>query len=122
MGFRHESKAGRAAAAAGFLTDRPGVCLTVSVPGFPNGLVALAEATTDCFPVVQISGSGERHIVGLKQGDYEDLDQLAAAKPFMKADYRVVRAEGIGQGVASPGYSEQEIAAMHEKRVVVSHD
>ena len=50
IGFRHETSAGNAAAAAGFLTRRPGVCLTVSAPGFLNGLVALANATTNCFP------------------------------------------------------------------------
>ena len=32
IGFRHETSAGNAAAAAGFLTRRPGVCLTVSGP------------------------------------------------------------------------------------------
>ncbi|MEV7684151.1 oxalyl-CoA decarboxylase [Streptomyces sp. NPDC088341] len=100
IGFRHESDAGHAAAAAGFLTKRPGICLTVSAPGFLNGLVALADATTNCFPMVQISGSSERHIVDLKQGDYEELDQLAAATPFAKAAYRVDRVEDIGRGVA----------------------
>ncbi|MFD7088724.1 oxalyl-CoA decarboxylase [Streptomyces sp. NPDC059896] len=100
IGFRHESDAGHAAAAAGFLTKRPGIALTVSAPGFLNGLVALADATTNCFPMVQISGSSERHIVDLKQGDYEELDQLAAAKPFAKAAYRVDRVEDIGRGVA----------------------
>jgi oxalyl-CoA decarboxylase len=100
IGFRHESDAGHAAAAAGFLTKRPGICLTVSAPGFLNGLVALANATTNCFPMVQISGSSERHIVDLQQGDYEELDQLAAAKPFAKAAFRVIRVEDIGRGVA----------------------
>ncbi|MBM4586218.1 oxalyl-CoA decarboxylase, partial [Rhodococcus hoagii] len=73
LGFRNEQAAGHAAAAAGFLTGRPGVCLTVSAPGFLNGLVALANATTDCFPMIQISGSSERSIVDLQQGDYEEL-------------------------------------------------
>jgi oxalyl-CoA decarboxylase len=100
IGFRHESDAGHAAAAAGFLTKKPGICLTVSAPGFLNGLVALANATTNCFPMVQISGSSERHIVDLQQGDYEELDQLAAAKPFVKAAYRVNRVEDIGRGIA----------------------
>jgi oxalyl-CoA decarboxylase len=100
IGCRHESDAGHAAAAAGFLTKRPGVCLTVSAPGFLNGLVALANATTNCFPMVQISGSSERHLVDLQRGDYEEMDQLAAAKPFAKAAYRVHRAEDIGRGVA----------------------
>ncbi|MCW2520402.1 MAG: oxc [Mycobacterium sp.] len=100
IGFRHESDAGHAAAAAGFLTKKPGICLTVSAPGFLNGLVALANATTNCFPMVQISGSSERHIVDLKQGDYEELDQLAAAEPLAKAAYRVNRVEDIGRGIA----------------------
>jgi oxalyl-CoA decarboxylase len=100
IGFRHESDAGHAAAAAGFLTKKPGVCLTVSGPGFLNGLVALANATTNCFPMVQISGSSERHIVDLNRGDYEELDQLAAAKPFVKAAYRVNRVQDIGRGIA----------------------
>jgi oxalyl-CoA decarboxylase len=100
IGFRHESDAGHAAAAAGFLTQRPGICLTVSAPGFLNGLVALANATTNCFPMVQIPGSGERHLVDLQRGDYEEMDQLAAAKQFAKAAFRVSRAEDIGRGIA----------------------
>ncbi|HYZ52941.1 MAG TPA: oxalyl-CoA decarboxylase [Streptosporangiaceae bacterium] len=100
IGFRHESDAGHAAAAAGFLTKKPGICLTVSAPGFLNGLVALANATTNCFPMVQISGSSERHLVDLQRGDYEEMDQLAAARPFAKAAYRVHRAEDIGRGMA----------------------
>ncbi|WP_329044972.1 oxalyl-CoA decarboxylase [Amycolatopsis sp. NBC_01488] len=100
LGFRHESNAGHAAAAAGFLTKKPGICLTVSAPGFLNGLTALANATTNCFPMVQISGSSERHLVDLKRGDYEEMDQMSAAERFAKAAYRVDRAEDIGRGVA----------------------
>ncbi|MFB7494450.1 oxalyl-CoA decarboxylase [Streptomyces sp. NPDC056161] len=100
IGFRHESDAGHAAAAAGFLTGKPGVCLTVSGPGFLNGLVALANATTNCFPVVQISGSSERGIIDLRRGDYEEIDQLATARPLVKAAYRIDRAEDIGRGLA----------------------
>ncbi len=100
VGFRHEQAAGHAAAAAGFLTQRPGICLTVSAPGFLNGLVALANATTNCFPMIQISGSSDRGTVDLQQGDYEELDQLAVAKQLAKAAYRVERPEDIGIGVA----------------------
>jgi oxalyl-CoA decarboxylase len=100
IGFRHEASAGNAAAAAGFLTKRPGICMTVSAPGFLNGLVALANATTNCFPMIQISGSSERHIVDLQRGDYEEMDQLAVAKTFAKAAYRIDRVEDIGRGVA----------------------
>lgn len=100
VGFRHEQSAGNAAAIAGFLTHKPGVCMTVSAPGFLNGLVALANATTNCFPMILISGSSDRNIVDLEQGDYEELDQMNAAKRYAKAAYRVNRPQDIGVGIA----------------------
>ena len=100
ISFRHEQHAGNAAAAAGFLTQKPGICLTVSAPGFLNGLTALSNATVNCFPMILISGSSEREIVDLQQGDYEEMDQLNAAKPYAKAAFRVLNAEDIGIGVA----------------------
>ncbi len=100
LSFRHEQNAGYAAAIAGFLTQKPGICMTVSAPGFLNGLTALAHATTNCFPMILISGSSEREIVDLQQGDYEEMDQLAIARPLCKAAYRVLHAEDIGIGVA----------------------
>ena len=100
LSFRHEQNAGYAAAIAGFLTKKPGICMTVSAPGFLNGLTALAHATTNCFPMILISGSSEREIVDLQQGDYEEMDQLAIAKPLCKAAYRILHAEDIGIGIA----------------------
>jgi oxalyl-CoA decarboxylase len=100
LSFRHEQNAGYAASIAGFLTKKPGVCLTVSAPGFLNGLTALAHATTNCFPMILISGSSEREIVDLQQGDYEEMDQLAIAKPLCKAAYRILHAADIGIGLA----------------------
>jgi oxalyl-CoA decarboxylase len=100
IGFRHEQSAGNAAAIAGYLTQKPGICLTVSAPGFLNGMVALANATTNGFPMIQISGSSDRAIVDLQKGDYEELDQMNAAKPFAKAAYRVDAPEDVGIGIA----------------------
>ncbi|MCW5634286.1 MAG: oxalyl-CoA decarboxylase [Rubrivivax sp.] len=100
ISFRHEQNAGHAASIAGYLNGVPGVCLTVSAPGFLNGLTALANATTNCFPMILVSGSSEREIVDLQQGDYEEMDQLAIAKPLAKAAYRVLHAEDIGVGIA----------------------
>ncbi|MEO8739932.1 MAG: thiamine pyrophosphate-binding protein, partial [Casimicrobiaceae bacterium] len=100
ISFRHEQNAGYAASIAGFMTRKPGICLTVSAPGFLNGLTALANATTNCFPMILISGSSEREIVDLQQGDYEEMDQLAIARPHAKAAFRVLHAEDIGVGVA----------------------
>src|SRR6516165_7012943 len=100
IGFRHEQSAGNAAAITGYLTQKPGICLTVSAPGFLNGMVSLANATTNGFPMILISGSSDRAIVDLQQGDYEELDQMAAARPYAKASYRINRAQDIGIGVA----------------------
>ena len=100
VSFRHEQNAGNAAAIAGYLTQKPGICLTVSAHGFLNGLTALANAHTNCFPMILISGSSEREIIDLQQGDYEEMDQLAMAKPFCKAAFRINKAEDIGIGVA----------------------
>ncbi len=100
ISFRHEQNAGNAAAIAGFMTGKPGICVTVSAPGFLNGLIALANATTNCFPMILISGSSEREIIDLQQGDYEEMDQLAIARPLCKAAFRVLHAEDIGVGIA----------------------
>src|ERR1700722_12230077 len=100
IGFRHEQSAGKATAIAGGLTQRPGICLTVSPPGLLNGLVARANATTNGFPMIQISGSSDREIIDLQQGDYEELDQMNAAKPYTKAAFRVNKPEDMGIGIA----------------------
>jgi oxalyl-CoA decarboxylase len=50
--------------------------------------------------MILISGSSEREIVDLQQGDYEEMDQLAIAKPLCKAAFRVLNAEDIGVGIA----------------------
>ena len=100
LSFRHEQNAGYAASIAGFLTKKPGVCLTVSAPGFLNGLTALAHATINCFPMILISGSSECEVVDLQQGDYEEMDQLAIAKPLCKAAFRVLQVQDIGIGFA----------------------
>lgn len=100
IGFRHEQSAGYAAAASGFLTQKPGICLTVSAPGFLNGLTALANATVNGFPMIMISGSSDRAIVDLQQGDYEELDQMNAAKPYAKAAFRVNQPQDLGIALA----------------------
>lgn len=100
LGFRREDAAVNAAAAAGYLNGTPGIALTVSAPGFLNGLPALAAATVNCFPMIMISGSSEREIIDLSRGDYEELDQYNAAKPFVKAAYRIDRPEDVALGVA----------------------
>ncbi len=100
ISFRHEQQAGMAAATHGYLTGKPGVLLTVSSLGFINGLTATANATVNCYPMIQISGSSEREPIDLGQGTYEGLDQLNIARPLVKAAYRVNKAEDIPTAVA----------------------
>jgi oxalyl-CoA decarboxylase len=99
VGFRHEQQAGMAAATHGFLTQTPGILLTVSSLGFMNGLTATANATVNCYPMIQISGSSVREPIDLEQGTYEGLDQLNIAKPLVKAAYRVNKPEDIPTAV-----------------------
>lgn len=99
VGFRHEQQAGMAAATHGYLTKTPGVLLTVSSLGFLNGLTATANATVNCYPMIQISGSSVREPIDLLQGTYEGLDQLNIAKPLVKAAYRVNKPEDIPTAV-----------------------
>ena len=89
-----------AAAADGFITGRPAVTLTVSAPGFLNGLPALLEATVNGYPVIMIGGSSTRHVVDLEEGEYEGLDQMNYAKQFCKASLRIDRIEDIPLAVA----------------------
>lgn len=99
IGFRHEQQAGMAAGTHGYLTGKPGVLLTVSSLGFLNGLTATANATVNCYPMIQISGSSVREPIDLEQGTYEGLDQLNIAKPLVKAAYRVNKPEDIPTAV-----------------------
>ena len=50
--------------------------------------------------MILVSGSSEREVVDLQQGDYEEMDQLAIAKPLCKAAFRVLHAQDIGIGLA----------------------
>lgn len=99
ISFRHEQQAGMAAATHGYVTGKPGVLLTVSSLGFMNGLTATANATVNCYPMIQISGSSVREPIDLEQGTYEGLDQLNIAKPVVKAAYRVNKPEDIPTAV-----------------------
>lgn len=82
LAFHNEQSAGYAASAYGYLTGRPGVLLTVSGPGCVHGLAGLANAMANGWPMVMISGSCDQNDFG--RGDFQELDQIAAVKPFSK--------------------------------------
>ena len=98
LSFRHEQNAGYAARSPDSSRRSRASASTVSAPGFLNGLNALAHATVNCFPMILISGSSEREIVDLQQGDYEEMDQLAIAKPVAKAAYPRAARRGHRRG------------------------
>lgn len=82
IAFHNEQSAGYAASAYGYLTGRPGFLLTVSGPGCVHGLAGLSNAAANAWPMVMISGSSEQKFTG--RGDFQELDQIAAVKPFSK--------------------------------------
>lgn len=99
VGFRHEQQAGMAAATEGFLTGKPGILMTVSSLGFLNGLTATANATVNCYPMIQISGASNTAMVDMNMGTYEQLDQFNTAKPLVKAAFRCSYAKDIPAAV-----------------------
>ena len=99
VGFRHEQQAGMAAATEGYLTKKPGVLMTVSSLGFMNGLTATANATVNCYPMIQISGATDPMMVDMNMGTYEQMDQFNTAKPLVKAVFRCYKAEDIPSAV-----------------------
>ena len=90
---RNEQAAGYAAAAAGFLTGKPGVLLTVSGPGMVHGIAGLCHAKVNGWPMIMVSGSCETGEVG--KGAFQELEQCAAAAPYVKLAVRAERPEAI---------------------------
>ncbi|KAK4426594.1 2-hydroxyacyl-CoA lyase [Sesamum alatum] len=99
IAFHNEQSAGYAASAYGYLTRRPGVLLTVSGPGCVHGLAGLSNATANAWPMVMISGSSEQSFTG--RGDFQELDQLAAVKPFSKFSAKATDITKIPKSVFS---------------------
>lgn len=58
-GFRNEQQAAYAAGYCGFLTQKPGVCLAVSGPGFTNAISGVCNAWANNWPMILICGSND---------------------------------------------------------------
>jgi len=95
IAFRHEQSAAYAAQISGFLNKKPGILLTVSGPGFLNGMTGVANATVNCFPVIHLAGSSDRQLIDLHEGEYEGIDQMTSAIPYTKASFRIDSVEQI---------------------------
>jgi 2-hydroxyacyl-CoA lyase 1 len=82
FGFRNEQAASYAAAAVGYLTGRPGVCLGVSGPGMIHGVAGMANAWSNCWPMILIGGANDSYQNG--QGAFQEAPQIETARPYAK--------------------------------------
>ncbi|MED6172363.1 hypothetical protein PIB30_049383 [Stylosanthes scabra] len=98
IAFHNEQSAGYAASAYGYLTGRPGILLTVSGPGCVHGLAGLSNSAANTWPMVMISGSSDQSDAG--RGDFQELDQIQAVKPFSKFSAKATKITEIPNCVA----------------------
>jgi acetolactate synthase-1/2/3 large subunit len=96
---RHEAAAVHMADAWGRLTDTPGVALVTAGPGHANALGALYGALLSESPVVLLSGHSPLGELG--QGSFQEMDQVAAARPVTKAAWRSDVPARLGDDVRS---------------------
>jgi 2-hydroxyacyl-CoA lyase 1 len=82
IGMRNEQTASYAAGAVGYLTGRPGSCITVTGPGVIHGLAGLANAQQNCWPMLLIGGASETYRNGM--GSFQEERQVLAATPLCK--------------------------------------
>ncbi|MBT6277917.1 MAG: oxalyl-CoA decarboxylase, partial [Chromatiales bacterium] len=82
VGMRNEQAASYAAQAYGYMTGRPGACITVTGPGVVHGLAGLANAQQNCWPMILIGGASETYRGGM--GAFQEERQVLIATPFCK--------------------------------------
>ena len=92
-GMRHEQSASYSAQAVSYLTGRPGACLVVSGPGMTNAISGLANAWSNCWPMILLGGSSDASQAGM--GAFQEAPQVEAARPFVKYAAKVDRVERI---------------------------
>ena len=93
VGMRNEQSASYAAQAAGYLTGRPGACLTVCGPGVIHALAGLANAKWNAWPMIHIGGASPTYQNGM--GAFQEERQVMAATPYCKYAHQVDRADRI---------------------------
>ena len=103
FGMHHEQGAAYAAQCLGYLTRRPGVCLTVSGPGSTNTISPLANAQANAWPLLVLSGGSDLSRRGM--GEFEEMPQIEATLPYTKLSLVAQRPERL------PVYVEQAMRA-----------
>jgi 2-hydroxyacyl-CoA lyase 1 len=97
VGGRHEMNVGFMASAWGWQKKKPGILVAGSGPAVTNCLTPLYVATESAMPLVVLGGSAFTNTTGF--GAFQELDQVAAAKPLAKWTGRVDSTERIGEWV-----------------------
>ena len=87
IGMRNEQSASYAAHAVGYLTGRPGACLTVSGPGVIHGFAGLANAKENFWPMIMIGGASPTYQNGM--GSFQEERQTELAAPYCKFAHNV---------------------------------
>jgi acetolactate synthase-1/2/3 large subunit len=80
--MRHEAAVVHAADAWARITRRPSLSLVTGGPGHTNSLTGIATAMLAGSPVIAVSGS--RPAALAERNAFQDVDQLALAKPIVK--------------------------------------
>lgn len=60
---------------SGYLTGQPGVCLAVSGPGVLHAIGGLANAQSNCWPMLLIGGSSDQNQEGM--GAFQECPQVS---------------------------------------------
>ncbi|KAG7172512.1 2-hydroxyacyl-CoA lyase 1-like [Homarus americanus] len=98
VGMRNEQAACYAAQAIGYLTGKPGVCLVVSGPGLLHTIGGLANAQSNCWPVLVIGGSSDEDQEGM--GAFQECPQVQSCSLYCKYSARPPRIDTIPYHVA----------------------
>jgi len=101
VGMRNEQAASYAAQAASYILGRPQVCIVVSGPGVIHGLAGLANAKSNCWPMILIGGASAISQNGM--GAFQEENQVEIARLVSKYAHSLDRADRI------PYYVEQAV-------------
>lgn len=82
IGMRNEQAAGYAAQAIGYLTQKPGVCLTVSGPGLLHALGGMANAKENSWPMIVVGGACDTDQEAL--GAFQEWPQTESCRLYTK--------------------------------------
>jgi 2-hydroxyacyl-CoA lyase 1 len=113
IAMRNEQAASYAAGAVGYLTGRPGACLTVSGPGMVHGIAGLANARENCWPMLLLGGSSNSYQEG--RGAFQEAPQVELARIYSKYAARP------DQPARIPFYCEQAVRSCIQGRPGASY-